>query len=624
MCGVIGYVGSHTTPDLFYNGLKRLEYRGYDSAGIAVLNETVPVVIRAEGKLSELKNKMDLLPAHTHIGIGHTRWATHGKPSVENAHPHQSGEFFLLHNGIIENYLELKETLLHADYQFSSETDTEVVVHLLHHEYHKLKNNLQSSQMKAQDLENCVKQALFSCVAKIRGTFAFVILCTDTPETVYAVKFASPLIIGKGASGNYIASGVTALVDHTKEIIVLEDQEIVVLKKDEIKIFNFKGEIQKRQSKVIEWTPDLMEKNGFDHFMLKEIHESPKAVSQTIMNRVDLNTGRVNLNAYGIAHLDLKTFDRIQIVACGSSYYAGLLGKAYIEAFTQIPVDVDIASEYRYRTCTAKKNTLVVAISQSGETIDTLHAVKHACANGATALAIVNSPQSTIAHYSQAESLIYAGPEVGVASTKVFSAQISSLIVLAMAFAQEKSLLPQQNILENIQNLFTIPTFMDSILELSQQISKLSEKFVNTQSMLFIGRGLQWPIAMEGALKLKEISYIHAQGYPSGELKHGPIALIDENMTVVCLCPKDDLYEKNISNIQEIKARGGKILAIGTDSDRSLKTLSNDFIGIPNAPQMIQPFLTAVAVHLFAYWVAVKRGQNIDQPRNLAKSVTVE
>lgn len=624
MCGVIGYIGTQTTPDLFYNGLKRLEYRGYDSAGIAVLNETVPVIIRAEGKLSELKNKMDLLPNLTHIGIGHTRWATHGKPSVENAHPHQSGEFFLLHNGIIENYLSLKEMLLQHGYSFSSETDTEVVVHLLHHEYHKLKESAAFGSTSVDDPEIYVKNALISCVGQIRGTFAFVILCTDTPDTVYAVKFASPLIIGKGESGNYIASGVTALVDHTKEIIVLEDQDIVILKRNHIEIFNFKGQPQNRLSKVIEWTPDLMEKNGFDHFMLKEIYESPKAVSQTIINRLDLNTGHVNLNAYGIANIDLKKVDRIQIVACGSSYYAGLLGKSYIETFTHLPVDVDIASEYRYRTCTATPNTLIVAISQSGETIDTLHAVKHTYANGPQTLAIVNAPQSTIAHYCQAESLICAGPEVGVASTKVFSAQIASLIMLGLAIAQEKVLAASETNFKIVQDLFTAPTLMDSVLELSQKISMLSEKFKNSQSMLFMGRGLQWPVAMEGALKLKEISYIHAQGYPSGELKHGPIALIDSNMTVVCLCPNDVLYEKNISNIQEIKARGGKILAIGTEGDDALKKLSDDFIGIPQAPQCVQPFLTAVVVHLFAYWVAVKRGQNIDQPRNLAKSVTVE
>jgi glucosamine--fructose-6-phosphate aminotransferase (isomerizing) len=624
MCGVIGYVGRHTTPDLFYNGLKRLEYRGYDSAGIAVLDNTHPVIIRAEGKLSELKNKMQLLPNTTHIGIGHTRWATHGKPSVENAHPHQSGEFCLLHNGIIENYLPLKQFLIKNGYQFSSETDTEIAVHLLHYEYHKIKRMGQNVPSTAIDYEQYVKQALISCVAQIRGTFAFVILCTDTPETVYAAKFASPLVIGRGESGNYIASGVAALVDHTKEIVVLEDRDMAILRKNGVEIFDFEGVVQNRGSKRVEWTADLMEKNGFDHFMLKEIHESPKAVSQTIMNRLNLNTGRVDLKAYGIANLDLKKFDRIQIVACGSSYYAGLLGKSYIESFTHIPVDVDIASEYRYRICTATPNTLTVAISQSGETIDTLHAVKHARANHSTALAIVNAPQSTIAHYCQAESLIYAGPEIGVASTKVFSAQIASLIILGLAFAQEKAVLPQDEILKIVQSLFAAPTLMDSVLELSERVSHVGKKFIDAQSMLFIGRGLHWPVAMEGALKLKEISYIHAQGYPSGELKHGPIALIDSNMTVVCVCPQDELYEKNISNIQEIKARSGKILAIGTDGDEQLKNLSDDFIGVPHAASVSQPLLTTVVVHLLAYWIAVHRGQNIDQPRNLAKSVTVE
>lgn len=611
MCGVIGYVGNGATPELFYNGLKRLEYRGYDSAGIAVLDDkNNPIIIRAEGKLSELKNQLSLLPSKTTIGIGHTRWATHGKPSVENAHPHQSGQFILLHNGIIENYLPLKKFLLQKGYEFKSETDTEVAAHLLHYEYNKAGVD--------------VKKALLAMVSQIHGTFAFVILCTDTPDTFYAIKFSSPLVIGKGQSANYIASGITALVDHTKEVIVLEDRDIAFIKKDSIHIINFDGTPQVRSAKTVEWTPELLEKNGFDHFMLKEIYESPKSVAHTILNRVNHQQFSINLQEYGISNLNLDKIKRVQIIACGTSYYAGLLGKAYIERFTKLPVEVDIASEYRYRTCTATADTLVVAISQSGETIDTLQAIKHAREHEAITLAIVNMPQSTIAHHCHAESLIYAGPEVGVASTKAFSAQVASLMILALSIAQIKASVSQDIIAEGIHHLVTVPTLMDSVLQLSEQISILSENFVHTQNMIYTGRGLQWPIAMEGALKLKEISYIHAEGYPSGELKHGPIALIDKNMTVVCLCPKDFLYEKNISNIQEIKARNGKIFAIGMDHDDVLKSIADHFIGMPNVPEIIQPFLTTIVVHLLAYWIAVKRGNNIDQPRNLAKSVTVE
>jgi len=628
MCGVIGYIGDSAAPQLFYNGLKRLEYRGYDSAGIAVLSNGKPSIIRAEGKLSELHEKLSELPESSQIGIGHTRWATHGKPSVANAHPHSSKKFIVLHNGIIENFKTLKTHLISRGYEFKSETDTEVTAHLLDYEYHKILESNSSPHKKntdlIQDLEECVKKAILSVVSQVRGTFALAVLCLDTPQTLYAVKFASPLIIGKGASENYIASGITALVDHTKDIIILEDKDIAVIKKNSIEIIDFNGQPQKRSVSTIQWTPDLLEKNGFDHFMLKEIHESSQAVGQTLLNRIDRETGRVDRKSYGVENIDFTEISRVQILACGTSYYAGLLGKQYIEKLACIPVEVDIASEYRYRTCTASENTLIVAISQSGETIDTLQALKHAKDHHAVTLAIVNMPQSTIAHHSDAESLIYAGPEVGVASTKAFTAQLSSLILLALIFSQEHKTLSDNEVSEKTQMLLAVPSLMDSTLQLSSKIKEVSKNFLNSQSMLYMGRGFQWPIAMEGALKLKEISYIHAEGYPSGELKHGPLALIDEDMTVVCLCPRDELYEKNLSNIEEIKARGGKIFAIGMDEDEELKSIAEYLLNIPSADPFIQPFLTTSVVHLLAYWIALNRGHNIDQPRNLAKSVTVE
>lgn len=631
MCGVIGYIGNGTTPQFFYNGLKRLEYRGYDSAGIAVLSaDGTPSIIRAEGKLSGLQDKLSELPQSAQIGIGHTRWATHGKPSVINAHPHQSNRFVILHNGIIENYKSLKSFLIQQGYEFKSETDTEVTAHLLDYEYSKIcpKNdaqNFENSTQKYNHAEECVKKALLSTVSQIKGTFALAILCTETPNTLYAVRFASPLIIGKGQNENYIASGLTAFVEHTKEMIVMEDNDIAILKKDSIEIINFDGIPQERKTTKIQWTSESLEKNGFDHFMLKEIHESSQAVGQTLLNRIDRDAGRIKINEYVSSNkINFESIKRIQIIACGTSYYAGLLGKNYIETLTGLPVEVDIASEYRYRRCTANSDTLAVAISQSGETMDTLQAIKHARMSHAFTLAIVNVPQSTIARYCDAESLIFAGPEVGVASTKAFCAQVGSLIVLALILAQEKQTLSAQDLSQKVHHLLTVPTLMDSALQLSSKIEHISNNFIHAKSILYTGRGTQWPIAMEGALKLKEISYIHAEGYPSGELKHGPIALIDEQMTVVCLCPHDFLYEKNISNIEEIKARGGKIFAIGSEGDEELSQIAQYYIQIPRADEFIQPFLTTVVVHLLAYWVALKRGNNIDQPRNLAKSVTVE
>jgi glutamine---fructose-6-phosphate transaminase (isomerizing) len=617
MCGVIGYVGPKATPDFFFQALKRLEYRGYDSAGIAMLSGKGQVEIqRAEGKLSNLEEKLKLLPEKTTAGIGHTRWATHGKPTENNAHPHRSEQIVLLHNGIIENFRPLKEKLLKLGYKFLSETDTEVATHLLNYEYKNQPQNLSAHER--------MTNSLFSIVKQIKGAFAFAILCLDNPEVLYAVRYGSPMVLGKGNGESYLASGVTALVEHTKQIMFMEDNEIAFLSAEKIDIFNFDGKKVVRDFKKIEWSVSMMEKGGYKHFMMKEIHEQPQAVAQTLQGRIELENGKINIADYGISSFKLSEISRVQILACGTSYYSGLLAKYFIEEFSKIPVEVELASEYRYRTNTANSNTLAVAVSQSGETMDTLQSIKYAKTNAAKCLGIVNAPGSSIAQICDAESLIHAGPEIGVASTKAFSAQVTSLMILGLALAQENKKMNSKQISVVLEELVKIPAFIEKTLQLSENIEKLVNKYYNFSSILFIGRGPQWPVALEGALKLKELSYIHAEAYAAGELKHGPIALIDEKMVVVCIAPKDKYYEKTISNIEEIRARGGKILSIGTEGDADLKSISDDFIGVPECSEIVSPFVTTVPMHLFAYWLAVRKGTDVDQPRNLAKSVTVE
>jgi glucosamine--fructose-6-phosphate aminotransferase (isomerizing) len=615
MCGVIGYVGSGASPSFFLNALRRLEYRGYDSAGIAMLTAEGVAIERAEGKLSQLEGKLNRLPPSAKVGIGHTRWATHGKPTENNAHPHRSGPIVLLHNGIIENYRLLKEELVAKGYKFLSETDTEVAAHLLHDEYLKQKMGSAEHRMRA---------ALRIVVGRLKGAFAFGILCLDTPEVLYSAKLGSPLVIGQAEGECYLASGITALVEHTRQFLVVEDNEIVFLKASGIEIENFNGQPVTRPFSKVEWSVSMMEKGGYRHFMLKEIHEHPLAIAQTLNGRIQRDSGTINLADLGVAGLPLKTLERIQIIACGTSYYAALLCKYFIETQSRVPVEVDLASEYRYRTSTVNSKTLVIAVSQSGETADTLQAVKSARAHGAQTLAVVNVPGSTIAHACHAESLTKAGPEIGVASTKAFAAQVTALYLFGLALAQEQSALSPEVMSARIDELVKIPSLVEKALGLSETIEKLANKYQQQTSLLFIGRGPQWPVALEGSLKLKELSYIHAEAYAAGELKHGPIALIDENMSVVCLAPRDHYYEKTISNIEEIKARGGRILAVGQEDDAQLRSLADDFIGIPECAETIQPFMTTVPLHLLAYWIAVRKGTDVDQPRNLAKSVTVE
>jgi glutamine---fructose-6-phosphate transaminase (isomerizing) len=617
MCGVIGYVGAGANPQFFFQALKRLEYRGYDSAGIAMLDGKGSAAIqRAEGKLAFLESKLSLLPSTTTVGIGHTRWATHGKPTENNAHPHKSGNIVLLHNGIIENFRPLKEKLVKLGYEFLSETDTEVAAHLLNHEYKSLSH--------IKNPEERLTKAIYTLVKQLKGAFAFAILCTEISDTLFAVRLGSPMVVGQGEKEAYVASGVTALVEHTKRIMFMEDYEIAIIKADSIQLLSFDGLPLERAFSKVEWSVSMMEKGGYRHFMLKEIHEQPQAIAQTLQGRIERESGKINVTDYGIKDFSLAEIDRLQILACGTSFYSGILAKYFIESFSKVPVEVDLASEYRYRTSTVSKNTLAVAVSQSGETMDTLQSIKHAKAAGAKCLGIVNVPGSSIAQVCHAESLIHAGPEIGVASTKAFSAQVTSLILLGLALAQEKKTMNNAQVSEVLEELVKIPAFIEKTLALSEKIEKLVNKYHSATSILFIGRGPQWAVSLEGALKLKELSYIHAESYAAGELKHGPIALIDEQMVVVCLAPRDKYYEKTISNIEEIRARGGKILSVGTEGDSELQSISDDFIGVPECSEIVSPFVTTVPMHLFAYWLAVRKGTDVDQPRNLAKSVTVE
>jgi glucosamine--fructose-6-phosphate aminotransferase (isomerizing) len=461
-------------------------------------------------------------------------------------------------------------------------------------------------------------------VKQLKGAYAFGIICTDTPNTLYVVRWGSPMVLGEGQGENYFASGITALVEHTRNVLILEDGEIARMHADSIQLYNFNGEKLVRPMTKVEWSVSMMEKGGYRHYMLKEIHEQPQAVAQTLEGRINREEGTINLEDLGVSKLPLASIERLQLLACGTSHYASLLAKYYIEKFTRIPVDVELASEYRYRACTANRKTLAVAISQSGETADTLQAIKHAKNHGAETLAVVNVPGSSIAHICGSESLLRAGPEIGVASTKVFSAQVTALLLLGLALAQQRNSLTPKERKEIIDELVKAPSLIEQCLGLSREIERLANTYHRFTSILYIGRGPQWAVALEGALKLKELSYIHADAYAGGELKHGPIALIDENMPVVCIAPKDEYYEKTISNIEEIRARGGQILAIGTEGDAELKRLANDFVAVPAVSSLLQPFVTTIPMHLFGYWVAVRKGTDVDQPRNLAKSVTVE
>jgi glucosamine--fructose-6-phosphate aminotransferase (isomerizing) len=606
-------VGEKECTPILIEGLRRLEYRGYDSAGVAVLDPakegmTLSRVVRCRGKLSNLENLLRDSRPSGRVGIGHTRWATHGRPSDENAHPHKSGLVSVVHNGIIENHQILRDALKAKGRTFSSETDTEIIAHLVDEE---LKVDKQIS------LREAVRRAL----KQVHGAYAIVVMADSTPDQIVAAKNASPLVLGLGEGENFIASDVPAILMHTRRMMFLEEGEIAEVRKTGIEVIDLDGRKIERQPKEITWSAVSAEKAGFKHFMLKEIHEQARAVTDTLRGRISVEQADAFLDGL---ELDVNTAKKITIIACGTSWHAALVGKFMVEQLARVPVEVDLASEYRYRDPIINKNDIVLAISQSGETADTLAAIKEAKKHGATTICIANVVDSSIPRACQASLYTHAGPEIGVASTKAFTTQLAALMLLAIHLGRRTGALKPEAASALIKEFLTIPQKMSDVVGLAPQIQVIARRYGQARDFLFLGRGNNYPIALEGALKLKEISYIHAEGYASGEMKHGPIALIDEHMPVVVIAPKGPGYDKVMSNLQEVKAREGKVIAIATRGDHDIGALADECIIIPETVPELQPLLTVLPLQLLAYYVADFKGTDVDQPRNLAKSVTVE
>ncbi len=609
MCGIIGYVGSRETKEVLLEGLRRLEYRGYDSAGIALYHEGKVVIRRSTGKLQELEKKTAEEEFSGRIGIGHTRWATHGRPSEVNAHPHKAGGVVVVHNGIIENYLSLKAALTREGHTFKSETDTEILSHLI-----------QSNLFKGLSFEEAVRQALL----QVQGSYAVAVLYEGAKDQLIAARKESPLILGLGKREHFVASDIPAILPYTRKMIFLEDGEMAVLEEDSFRISTLWGEERKRTPKNILWDPVTAEKGGYKHFMLKEIFEQPRAVTDTIRGRISLEEGDVSLQESGLTPKTLKDIRRVVIIACGTSSYAALVGKFMIEEIARMPVEVDLGSEFRYRDPLIGPQDLLLAISQSGETTDTLAAFREGKEKGARTLVICNVVDSSLARQSEGLFYTHAGPEIGVASTKAFTCQIVGLFLLAIHLGLTRETLARQEAKNLLENLTKIPHQLQKVLELNEVIIPLAKKYMNARDFLYLGRGVNYPIALEGALKLKEISYIHAEGYPAGEMKHGPIALIDEEVPVVVLAPKGKTYEKILSNIEEVRARGGKVIALANPGSEEIVSKANDVLWIPESHHLLMPILFNIPLQLLAYNIAVLKGTDVDQPRNLAKSVTVE
>ena len=609
MCGIIGYIGPRETKEVLLEGLRRLEYRGYDSAGVALFHEGKVVIRRAMGKLKELERKTEGEKFNGNLGIGHTRWATHGKPSETNAHPHKAGGVVVVHNGIIENYLALKNILAAEGHTFKSETDTEILCHLI-----------QRYLFKGEKLEEAVRQALL----QVQGSYAVAVLYEGENDKLIAARKESPLILGLGEKDHFVASDIPAILPYTRKMIFLEDGEMAVVQEKRIKISTLWGETRQRAPKQILWDPVTAEKGGYKHFMLKEIFEQPRAIVDTVRGRVSLEDGKVFLEGAGLNSKVLKDIRRVCIVACGTSYHAALVGKFMIEELSRVPTEVDLGSEFRYRNPIVGSQDLLVAISQSGETIDTLAAFREGKRKGMRTLSICNVVDSSLARESDGVFYTHAGPEIGVASTKAFTTQLVGLFLLALYLAENRETLGRQTAKELLEELLKVPHYIQQTLELNPQIEALSRKYMNASDFLYLGRGVNYPIALEGALKLKEISYIHAEGYPAGEMKNGPIALIDENMPVVVLAPKGQTHEKILSNIEEVRARDGKVIALTNPSCQEVVSKARDAILVPETHPFLAPILLTVPLQLLAYNVAVLKGTDVDQPRNLAKSVTVE
>jgi len=610
MCGIIGYTGGRNAVPLLIEGLKRLEYRGYDSAGVAFIPASGRITVeRNEGKLSALERLLDGKDYTATTGVGHTRWATHGRPSVPNAHPHRVGRIALVHNGIIENYLSLREQLVAQGREMASETDTEVVAHLVDaHMQRGLK----------------VEEALRAALGEIEGAYALGVVCEDTPGTVYAAKKACPLVLGLGEGENFIASDIPAILSHTRRVIYLDDGEMAVLTPAGVTLSTVAGEPVHREPETVTWNPVMAEKAGFKHFMLKEIHEQPTAITDTILGRVNPDRDGVVLPELKLSDADLAGLTKVSIVACGTSWHAGLVGKYMIESLVRLPVEVDVASEFRYRDPIVDAGHLVLIITQSGETADTLAAMHEARRRGAKVLAICNVVGSSAARGADGVVYTHAGPEIGVASTKAFTTQLVALFLLALRLAEARGTVPAGERRKLIEEMTRLPRLVERLLGHEPAIQVMAKRYFRFRDFLFLGRGPTFPVALEGALKLKEISYIHAEAYAAGEMKHGPIALIDENMPVVTLAPPGPLYDKVLSNAMEVKARDGIVIALVGEGDKELASRVDDVIVVPPAHPLLAPILYTVPLQFLAYHIAVLRGCDVDQPRNLAKSVTVE
>jgi glucosamine--fructose-6-phosphate aminotransferase (isomerizing) len=621
MCGIIGYIGSKQLVPILIDGLRRLEYRGYDSAGVAVVRNGNIELRRSAGKLARLEEVIASTPLEGDYGIGHTRWATHGRPTEENAHPHRdcTGRIVVVHNGIIENYLDLKHQLQKEGHKFVTETDTEIVAHLVERE---MKRALEEG--KDAGLENAVRRALLY----MRGLFALVLISADDPNKIVTVRNGPPIVVGLGDNEFFVASDIPAILSHTRDVVFLGDEEMAVITPAGVEFTDYAGRAVSKKSTKVSWDPVMAEKAGYKHFMLKEIFEQPWAVRETVLGRTSVETGRVFLQEIEIPDDVLRGVERIVILACGTSWHAALIGKFLFESLARVPVEVDYGSEYRYRDPILSPNTLAIVITQSGETADTLAALREAKKKGASSIAICNVVGSMATRETEGTVYTHAGPEIGVASTKAFTTQIVALHLLAMYLGQIRGVLSPEAARPHLEGLTQLPLLLEHALKCEPTTEEIARRFYQRSDFLYLGRGINYPIALEGALKLKEISYIHAEGYPAGEMKHGPIALIDEQMPVVTIAPDDHVFEKMIGNIQEAKARGGSVIALTTERNQTIKALldpAHDFmITVPESHPLLTPVLMVVPLQLLAYHIAIRRGCDVDQPRNLAKSVTVE
>ncbi|HEY3150921.1 MAG TPA: glutamine--fructose-6-phosphate transaminase (isomerizing) [Candidatus Binatia bacterium] len=609
MCGIVGYIGHREAAPLILDSLRKLEYRGYDSAGIAVLNDGQVTIRRCEGKLNNLETMLNRQPMSGAIGIGHTRWATHGRPSETNAHPHRAGDVVVVHNGIIENYLELKQALGKRGTHFSSETDTEIVAHLVAEKVER-----------GMDFLEAVRRTL----REIHGSYALLFLNRRDPKRLIVAKNSTPIVIGWGEGETFIASDIPALLDYTRRVTFLEDGEIGEVTLGSYRLFDGKGKAIQRPVKEITWDAVAARKGGFPHFMLKEIHDQPRALADTFRGRISLKDGQVSLEDIKLTASQVKNIKRFHLVACGTAWHACLVGKFMLEEIAGIPAEVDYGSEFRYRSPLMDPKSVLLMVSQSGETADTLAAIEIAHAKKAKILSICNVIDSSIPRKSDGVLYTHAGPEISVASTKAFSTQLTALYLLAVALGRLNGKLKPMDAKKLLRDLMYLPKWIEQALEVEGQVKDLARELMHSQDFLYLGRGINYPIALEGALKLKEISYIHAEGYPAGEMKHGPIALIDEKMPVVVLAPRDRYFQKTMSNLKEVESRGGKVVVLTDDAKTASEIAAYRFLTLPGASHYLTPIVMTIPLQLLAYYIAVQRGTDVDQPRNLAKSVTVE